>query len=313
MVLYNKFSVNINMENSVIMKNNASFDVSTWKNIQQKYFKMHSEVTSILKPGDSLQSSTPISKDKDKHDLFINDQTESYCDDAKENLDPICCNIVADNGNNQNENSSLTHYKMYNASKMLEEDSKWRYRENVNLVNDSANTFDADEFITHSNDKHFKNINNVKEKNTNSTEGFGKNDIFNLTESHCVNNKLKNKRSVSGIHFKISIDLKKIESLIDTNLELFSKDRRKNDGQNIDNIGLLKVWNDLNERINITNKDVSGSEIDESNHLGNFTLSRVESRVAEWKSHKNENNEKNEIKTDSDISRQYKKRHKIFQ
>ncbi|XP_076223640.1 uncharacterized protein LOC116424549 isoform X2 [Nomia melanderi] len=311
MVLYNKFSVNINMENSVIMKNNAGFD-STWKNIQQKYLRTHSEITSIFKPGDSLQSSTPICKDNGKHDLFINGQSESYCEDAKENLDPICCKITADNGNNQSENSSLTHYKMYNTSKVIEEDSKWRYRENVNLVNDSANTFDTDEFITHSNDKHFKNINNVKQKNTN-TEGFGKNDIFDLTESHCVNNKVKNKRSVSGIHFKISIDLKKIESLIDTNLELFSKDRKKNDEQNIDDIGLLKVWNDLNERINITNRHVSGSVIDESKHLGNFTLSTVGGRVAELKSHRSEDNERNDIKNDSDISRQYKKRDKIFQ
>ncbi|XP_076642992.1 uncharacterized protein LOC143353496 isoform X2 [Halictus rubicundus] len=303
MVLYNKFSVNINMKSSTVARKNATFDVSAQKTVQQKYLNTHSEISSTLKPESSLYSrpSTSIPKAKDKLGVFVNDQSESYRDDAKENFDPIsgACKSLADNGNNQTEDGSTTN-SVYNASKTIEEGSKWHYRENINLPAESANIYDADEHVTHANNKRFRNANSVKQnlQKIGSVESMSNNDLFDAAKSFCANGKPENKKKNGNrTHLKISIDLDKIESFIDTNPQLFSRNRRKNEERNLDEVGLLKEWNDISGRISMPNKHIANSMVDESKHLGNFSLSLTGNRTEL----KNYVNEENDIQTDSEI------------
>ncbi|XP_076277631.1 uncharacterized protein LOC143207744 isoform X2 [Lasioglossum baleicum] len=309
MILCNKFSVNINMESSATPRKNVSkFDVSARRTVQQKYHKTHSEISSTLKPESSLhgRTSTPIPKAKDKHGVFISDQPKSYRDDAKENLDPISgsCKSLADNGNNPNEDSNTSN-SVYNSSKTIEEDSKWHHRESVNLSTDSENIYNTDELVTHANDKCFRNANSVKQnlRKIGSVESMSNNDLIDAAKSFCANGKPENKKknvNGNGDHLKISIDLEKIESFIDTNPQLFSNSRRKNEERNLDEVGLLKEWNDISGRISMPNNHIANSLVDESKHLGNFSLSLKSNgnRIAELKSYVNEDND---IKTDSEI------------
>ncbi|KZC10784.1 G2/M phase-specific E3 ubiquitin-protein ligase [Dufourea novaeangliae] len=291
MILYNKFSVNINMENATAVRKTTKFDVSPRKSVQQKYLKTHTESPSVFMTESILCSSTPICKDKVRHSLPVIDRSENYRDDAKENLDPISCKNLADNSNNLSEESGSMHFP-YNLSKAIEEDNKRLHRETVNSVTDIVNTFDADELIARSNDIQFKNISSVKQnvRRNGTAEYIKKDDPFD-SKSICVNSIFENKKNATGSNFKISIDLKKIESFIHTNPELFSKSRKINDERSIDEVGFLKEWNDMSEISNIASRHVTDSVIDESMHLGNFTISLTGNRLTELKSHAEESKE----------------------
>nr|XP_033338500.1 uncharacterized protein LOC117227412 isoform X1 [Megalopta genalis] len=281
MILYNKFSININMETSTVAKRTDKFDVSARKTVQQKYIKAFGETSSVLKPESSLYSSTPISKSRDTHSVFVNDQSESYRDDSKENLDPISCKSLTNNGNNQCENSNATN----SVSKTIEEDNQWHNRENINLTTDITNIYDTDELVADANDKCFWTINSIKQ-NVPKVESIGsinKNDPFDATNAICTNSKFKNrKKNRNKIHLKISIDLEKIENFIDTNPQLFSKDQRKSEERKIGEVGLLKECNDISERISASNKHTVNSMADDSKHLGNFSLSLTGNRITEF-------------------------------
>ncbi|XP_054001720.1 uncharacterized protein PF3D7_1120600-like isoform X1 [Hylaeus anthracinus] len=192
MTLYDKFSVNINMESATNTKKNMKLDASSRKAVQQKVLKMQSETSSNFRSGNVFHSiSSTYNKDKTKYNVFINDQSESFRDDAKENLDPIItipCKSITDNSvtsttavannltvstnsNNHSEDENSTHF-VHNTSKIIEEDN-WRNRENlvnnINIVNNAENTFDVEERINatpyatvHSNEKHFRNISDMQ-------------------------------------------------------------------------------------------------------------------------------------------------------
>ncbi|XP_076163403.1 uncharacterized protein LOC143144656 [Ptiloglossa arizonensis] len=340
MTLYDKFSVNINMENSINTKKNTKFDVSTRKTVQQKIFKMQNETSPNVRFEDILHNiSSVCNKDKGKYSLPVNDQSESYRDDAKENLDPVTtipCKSIADNlvtsttlittnlpvstnSNNQNEEINSTHF-VYNASKIIEEDNKWRNREN--LVNNFENTFDLEECTnitsyasTNSNEKHFRNISDLMQNiqslsSDHVTSSIAekrivkadiKNNSFDSTklvqralcfDDH-INCTMENKtRSMIETCFKISIDLKKIENFIDNNPNLFFTCKKENDEQCFEELDFLKNRSDIAERIKIPTRRVTHSVIDDSKQMENSTLTLPINRVAKLKSQTNEDYEK---------------------
>ncbi|XP_076618815.1 uncharacterized protein LOC143340565 isoform X1 [Colletes latitarsis] len=345
MTLYNKFSVNINMENTTNTKKNTKFDASIRKAVQQKVFKMQGETSSNFKSEDVLHRLSPVcNKDKSKYGALINDQSENYRDDAKENLDPIIApcksitdelvtsttlitnnSIISTNSNNQSQDGNSTHFA-YNASKVIEEDNKWRNRENlvnnVNMVDNAESTFDVEEHInvtsyatTHSTEKYFRNssdiMQNIQSLNTDhitssiagkrSVKVGIRNDSFDSTklvqhtlcfEDH-INCKTENKtRNMIETCFKISIDLKKIKNFIDDNPDLFFTCKKESDERCLEEVDRLKGRNDIAERINISTKHVKHSAIDESNRFENLTLSLPINKVVELKNQTNEDNKK---------------------
>ncbi|XP_078050635.1 uncharacterized protein LOC144477074 isoform X2 [Augochlora pura] len=204
MILYNKFSVNINMETSTVAKKIDKYDVSAQKTIQQNYNKMHNGTSSLI-PESSLYSSTTIAEG---------------------------------------------------------------------------------ELVTDMKDKCFWTINSIKQ-NVPKIESIGnisKNDPFDATNAICTNNKFETKKKDrNGTHLKISIDLEKIERFIDTNPQLFSKERRRSEEQKIEEVSLLKEWNDISERISASNRDTVNSIADDSKHFGNFSLSLTGNRIPDLK------------------------------
>ncbi|XP_034191293.2 uncharacterized protein LOC117609273 isoform X1 [Osmia lignaria lignaria] len=278
MILYNKFSININIENTATVEKNTRFEPSAQTGVQQKFSEIQNEISLNSKSENILHNiSFLCNKDKSKC-MLSNEQSKTYHDDTKENMNPVitvpCKNItdsllsnanlathnltVSINSSNQNDDRDTTQC-IHNAPKVIEENNKESSEENDNLINDFDNIFDA---FTNSNNKYVKSINNVTRSIQNLTSSCVKSAItkknnyfYNSTKlvrhalfpENRTNCKPENKaKSISAAQFKVSIDLKKVEKFIDNNPNLFSKYKKENEQ-------CFKEQNSITERINLLN------------------------------------------------------------
>ena len=270
MILYDKYSVNINMKTTV--KKNTTFDIPVKKTVEQ-IFKTQNTFPNFI--------SGNIYNNKDKNTImFINEQSENDQDDIKENLNPILTipyknptddlliNATLDTNNsnvsvndNENGNGNLIHPR----SKIVDGQS---YK-TINLIDDTKNNIDA---ITSCIHNYSEGINNIEQnvnldnmiQNTHEIHNMKKSlkiDSHDSTELvQCIlfrkmyaNNKSEDR---NGKDFKVSIDLKKIKSFVDNNPALFSSYKKKKNTEK--RFSLLK--------------HTKNSDINKSEYLENFTL-----------------------------------------
>ncbi|KAF3429958.1 hypothetical protein E2986_01232 [Frieseomelitta varia] len=273
-ILYDKYSVNINMDTTV--KKNTTFDTpvkkhDTPKKIEQ-IFKTQNDTFPNFISGNIY--------DNDKiTTIFINEQSENDQDDIKENLDPIltipCKNPTDDlltnttlSTNNSNvsvnDNQSENRNLIYPRSKIDGQSYK-----TINLSDDTKNNNDA---FTSCNHNYDENINDI-EQNVNFDNMIQHTHVIhNMEESlkidshdstklvqrilfrkNYTNNKSEDRNEKD---FKVSIDLKKIKSFVDNNPDLFSSYKKEKNTE---------------KRFNLL-KHTKNSDIDESEYLENFTL-----------------------------------------
>lgn len=299
------------MENATTTPKNTRFNASTRRAVQQKPFKAQNETVSNCKC-------------EDKYSLLVTVQSDDYRDDTKENLDPvtpISCKSIADNlstntaliasnltvsasSNNQSNGDNPTK-SVYNGTKVID-DNKWCHGEDANLISNSESIFDAEEPVNASPyaaancaDKHFRSINNVKRTIQSLSSdlvasGISATKLYQpgwRLHDH-ANCKIENRsRSASGTCFKVSIDLEKIEDFIDDNPDLFHKHKSQNCEQSLEDARLLKGWNDVTERINLSSRPATNSATDELKSFGDLTLSLPRNKMMEFRSRANENSE----------------------
>lgn len=304
MILYDKFSVNINMECVTSIEKNTTFNPSMKKTVQQNIFKPQTETFPNFRSGNILQNiSSDCNKDKSTC-IFVNEQSKNYQDDTKENLDPdttIPCKNITDNllmnatlitnninvsinNSNQNENGNLT----VSVSKTIENNDGGRSHESISLVDNIETSFDAATSHNDTNDYYNKSVSNIKQNIqninfdnlTNSTceihciEKDLENDSYNSTElvrrvlflENRINNKPEN---INETDLKVSIDLKKIKSFVDNNPDLFSKYKEKSNEWCIEQTNFLRKRNNIQERFNLS-ESIKNSDIDKSKHVENI-------------------------------------------
>ncbi|XP_012151382.1 uncharacterized protein LOC100880920 isoform X2 [Megachile rotundata] len=234
MILYNKFSVNINIENTNALEKNTTTETSEQTDAQQKLSETQNETLLSFKSENILHNVSPTCN-KDKTKCLHNEQSKTYHDDIKENMDPViavpCKSIITDNlltnanltthnltvstnSNNLNEEKNTIPCTRI-GSKIIEENNKETSQENNNIINNIGNILDA---FTNPTNRYSKSINNVTQsiQNLNSScvtsTITGKNNLYNSTkhvqhallpENHtnCISeNKVK---SITAIQFKL--------------------------------------------------------------------------------------------------------------
>ena len=251
------------------VKKNTTFDTPV-KKIVEQIFKTQNDTFPNFISGNY--------NNKDKiTTIFINEQSENDQDDIKENLDPIltipCKNPTDDllintlstnNSNvsvndNQSENGNLIHPR----SKIVDGQN---YK-TISLSDDTKNNIDA---ITSCNHNYDKSINDIEQnvnfdnmiQNTHAIHNMEKSlkidshDSTKLVQrilKNYTNNKSEDRNEKD---FKVSIDLKKIRSFVDSNPDLFSSYKKEKNTE---------------KRFNLL-KHTKNSDIDESEYLENFTL-----------------------------------------
>ncbi|XP_050494230.1 putative uncharacterized protein DDB_G0282133 isoform X2 [Bombus huntii] len=276
MILYDKYSVNINMECVTTTRKNTTFDVPIKKVAPQCIFKTQNDTLLNFRSGN-------IYSNKDKNtNIFVNEYSEHDQDDIKENLDPVitipCKNTKDDllinatlvtnnpniftNNNNQSENKTVEH------------NDGGRNHETIRLRDDIKNNFDA---ITSCNHNYAKSIIDVEQ----NIQNLNFDDIIDKTyEIHHMKKGLKT-------DFKVSIDLKKIKCFVDDNPNLFSRYKKEDSKRCIQQANFLKEQNNIQTNFN-SSEHVKNSSIDESKHDENFTLSTSKYVIKELTSHNTE-------------------------
>lgn len=276
MILYDKYSVNINMECVTTTRENTTFDVPIKKVAPQCIFKTQNDTLLNFRCGN-------IYSNKDKNtSIFVNEYSEHDQDDIKENLDPVitipCKNTKDDllinatlvtnnpnvftNNNNQSENKTVEH------------NDGGRNHETIRLSDDIKNNFDA---ITSCNHNYGKSINDVEQ----NIQNLNFDDIIDKTyEIHNMKKGLKT-------DFKVSIDLKKIKCFVDDNPNLFSRYKKEDSKRCNQQANFLKEQNNIQRNFN-SSEHVKNSSMDESKHDENFTLSTSKYVIKELTSHNTE-------------------------
>lgn len=242
-----------------------------------KYFKRQNNT---LKFGNIFQNISSAYEDKNTY--IFNEQSKNYQDDTKENLNPetiSCKNITDDllmntelNINdssvfiNNNENEKITQ-SMF---KIIENNNEGLNNENINLIDNIENNFDA---TINYNDNYNKKVNDIKQNipnlnfdnmTDNSHEIHNiiekglENDSYNSTkliqhvlflENHA--NKSNKSENMNKKEFKVSIDLKKIKNFVDNNPDLFSR-YKKEDNEWYIKQAFLKETNNIRKRFDLS-------------------------------------------------------------
>lgn len=289
MILYDKFSVSIDMERPNTMIQSTRLDTSTKKTAQQNICKTQTETPANFRSGNVLQSiSSVCNKDKCKY-MLASEQLENY-EDGKENLDPVVtipCKTTTDNiltnttlvtndlsvsasGNNQNENESSTQP----TPNAIQNDDKGRSNKNIGLINVIESTFEAS---TSCKNKYMKsnnygNENIPKLKYDRATNGAlkmqspntglknGPQGSIQLVRRALFSENRANRESENNIEtmdktkLRVSIDLTKIENFIGDNPNLFSQDKKENNEWCAEKAVFLRERNSLGEEVNISGR-----------------------------------------------------------
>ncbi|CAK9797254.1 G2/M phase-specific E3 ubiquitin-protein ligase [Anthophora plagiata] len=315
MILYDKYLVNINMENAATVTKNTKPDASMKKTTQQNRISPNFRSENILQ-----NISSTCNKDKNKC-TFVKEQSENYQDDTKENLDPVTipCKTITDNlltnatsitsnsnvstnSNNQSENENLTQPM----SETFEDTIIVQNNEDISLMNNTEGSVATTSYNNRYNDgvNINRNIRNFhSDCMTNSTlEIHGmkiglRNESVNTStklirrtlflENHMNHKSMGESDTITEADLKISIELKKIRNFINKNPDLFPKYRTRNNELFFQQADFSKEENDV-EECNLS-EGVS-SMTQESKNLQNFALTSGKNMIAELNNQNNENN-----------------------